>query len=79
MKLLNRFIRLVGLLAIHLYTAVTVYLLALLSTSPIDCIVLAVLDLMNIEVPVHLLYIWLSGSLLAWIPMFISVEIKSHK
>lgn len=79
MKLLNRFIRLVGLLAIHLYTAVTVYLIALLITSPIDCLAWAILDLMNIEVPIHLLYFWLLGSLVAWLPMIISVEIKSHK
>lgn len=79
MKAVNRFIRLMGLLAIHLYTAVVVYLIAMLVTSPIGCIAWVILDFMNIKVPIHLLYLWLSGSLLAWVPMFISVEVKSHK
>ena len=77
--MLNKLIRLVCILAIHLGTALTVYLVAMLIASPICCITLVILDFMNMKVPIHLLYFWLLGSLVAWLPMIISVEIKSHK
>ena len=79
--MINKLIKFFGYAFIHLSTAIGVYFVALLLTSPACCLALAVLDLFNLSITFtyHFLYIWLLSGLLVFIPMYIYVEVKAYK
>lgn len=79
--MLNKLIKAVSYLVIHLVVAVELYLLALLITSPVFNLVIGVMDLLN-KVPALLLgkylVLWALVSVAVWLVLFIYVEIKTY-
>lgn len=81
MKLVNRCLCFFALLGLRALIALEVFLLALLLTSPVCCILWSVLDLIHTvpKLPCPFIFIWLSFSALIFVPMYIIVEIGAHK
>lgn len=77
---MNKLIRSVLLLGVHLLTAVSVFLTAVVIVSPLVAVFAVIINLCQIELIKGLVLIaWLVVAFIVWIPLFIRVMIESHK
>ena len=78
---MNKFLRFLGYIGVHLLVVIEVYLLALMLSSPVMCIAMGIMDAIH-HVPKLLegryFITWLIVALILWIPMFIYTEVKGH-
>lgn len=79
---MNKFLRFLGYVGVHLLVMIEVFLLSLAVTSPILNLVFGTLDAIQ-KIPQELrgryFIAWLLMALIVWIPMYIYVEAKGHK
>lgn len=77
---MNKLIRSVLLLGVHLITAISVFLTAVVIVSPLVAVFAVIINLCQIELVKGLVLIaWLVVAFIVWIPLFIRVMIESHK
>lgn len=78
---MNKFLRFLGYIGVHLLVVIEVYLLALALSSPVVNLVIGTMDAVH-KIPAILsgkyLLLWLIVSFVIWIPMFIYTEVKGH-
>lgn len=78
---MNKFIKFIGYIFVHLLVAVEVYILALALVSPVMNIVIGIMDSIH-KIPVMLygkyFIVWLLLAVVLWIPMYIYTEVKGH-
>lgn len=79
---MNKFVKFLGYIGIHLLVVIEVYLLAILIASPFMNIAIGIMDAMY-KLPDVLegkyFIAWLILALLIWLPMYIYVEVKSYR
>jgi hypothetical protein len=78
---MNKFIKFIGYIFVHLLVAIEVYILALALVSPVMNIAMGVMDSIH-KTPVYLegkyFIIWLLLAVVLWIPMYVYTEVKGH-
>lgn len=79
---MNKFIKFLGYMGVHLLVMIEVWFLAILLASPIVGLVFGIMDATQ-HVPAILegrfFIAWLIITLVLWLPMYIYVEIKGHR
>ena len=78
---MNKFLRFLGYVGVHLLVVIEVYLLALFLSSPIMFLVIGILDVIH-RIPSMLvgkyLIAWLIASTVLWLPMYVYVLAKGN-
>lgn len=78
---MNKFIKFIGYIFVHLLVAVEVYILALALVSPVMNIAMGIMDSIH-KIPVMLygkyFIVWLLLAVVLWIPMYVYTEVKGH-
>ena len=76
---MNKFLRFLGYIGVHLFVVLEIYILALFISSPVMFIIISIMDAIH-RIPVILegryLIVWLLVSLVLWLPMYLYVEVK---
>lgn len=79
---MNKFIKFIGYIFVHLLVAVEVYILALALVSPVMNMAISIMDSIH-KIPAVLygkyLIVWLLLAVIIWIPMYVYTEVKGHK
>ena len=79
---MNKFIKFIGYIFVHLLVAVEVYILAMALVSPVMNIAIGIMDLIH-KIPVMLygkyFIVWLLLAVVIWIPMYVYTEVKLYK
>ena len=79
---MNKLVKFLGYIGVHIIVVIEVYLLAILIASPFLNIVIGIMDAMC-KLPDVLkgkyFVAWLALALLIWLPMYIYVELKSYR
>ena len=78
---MNKFLRFLGYVGVHVLVILEVYLLALFLSSPIMFLVIGILDVIQ-RIPSILvgkyLIAWLIASTVLWLPMYVYVLTKGN-
>ena len=79
---MNKFIKFIGYIFVHLLVAIEVYILALALVSPVMNIAMGIMDSIH-KIPVMFygkyFIVWLLLAVVLWIPMYVYTEVKGHK
>lgn len=79
---MNKFIKFIGYIFVHLLVAVEVYIFAMLLVSPVMNIAMSIMDSIH-KIPAMLygkyFIAWLLLAVVLWIPMYVYTEVKGHR